>query len=328
MKIEPVKETPSQSNNSGGVRKIAYCLTHAPISKSSNGLYSSGDEEGKNENKRGDKIKDKIKKARKILADKRSSIPVVSIPTIPSERLSKIAEMVSFPRRNEFLLRLYAYWKLKRQSRNGAPLLRRLQNSNSIMRIDLNKEKSKRDLIKVQNQYQKLAQIRCDLEKVRLLLELIRKRERIKMKFLKESRLYQIYRLQPFKQFLISILDKVVEKDTNQFFLEPVSAIDVPDYRIFITEPMDLGTMRKKVEGNEYRSFDDFERDLGLVVDNCKSYNDKDTIWHKVALKLEVFIHSVLMDHRPLVSNYNQQNGLHVELPDISSTLSNSPLSD
>ncbi|OTF76503.1 hypothetical protein BLA29_004952, partial [Euroglyphus maynei] len=142
-----------------------------------------------------------------MINDKRTSTSVISIPTIPNERLSKISELVSFPRRNEFMQRLYAYWKLKRQSRNGMSLLRRLQYTNSTMRIDMNKEKSsKRDYIKMKNQYKKLLQLRRDLERSRLLLELVRKRERIKWKIIREQRSIFTYKLIPYKMFLSYLL--------------------------------------------------------------------------------------------------------------------------
>jgi hypothetical protein len=52
---------------------------------------------------------------------------MVSIPTIPPERLSQISSFVNVPRKSQFLKYLLSYWKLKRIKRNGVPLLRRLQ---------------------------------------------------------------------------------------------------------------------------------------------------------------------------------------------------------
>ena len=44
-------------------------------------------------------------------------------------RLSKIANLISLPKKQPFLTKLLSYWTLKRQSRNGVPLLRRLQSN-------------------------------------------------------------------------------------------------------------------------------------------------------------------------------------------------------
>lgn len=44
-----------------------------------------------------------------------------------SIRLERIAAKVSLHRKTQFIPKLVCYWKLKRQSRNGVPLLRRLQ---------------------------------------------------------------------------------------------------------------------------------------------------------------------------------------------------------
>lgn len=44
-------------------------------------------------------------------------------------RVSKIASMINIPKKDEFMRALMSYWTLKRQSRFGVPLLRRLQSS-------------------------------------------------------------------------------------------------------------------------------------------------------------------------------------------------------
>lgn len=44
-------------------------------------------------------------------------------------RLNRIANQVAIQRKKQFVERAHSYWLLKRLSRNGAPLLRRLQSS-------------------------------------------------------------------------------------------------------------------------------------------------------------------------------------------------------
>lgn len=61
----------------------------------------------------------------------------------------------------------------------------------------------------------------------------------------------------------------------------------VPDYLEYVDHPMDFSTMRTKVEGQEYRSIDEFSNDFELIVNNCMTYNDTDTMYYKAAVKLK-----------------------------------------
>ncbi|OBZ89272.1 Transcriptional activator spt7, partial [Choanephora cucurbitarum] len=56
-------------------------------------------------------------------------------------------------------------------------------------------------------------------------------------------------------------------------FLTKVSKREAPDYLDVIKEPMDLGTMARKLKQAEYRSKKEFARDLYLIYDNCLEYN-------------------------------------------------------
>lgn len=113
------------------VQKTAYCDTHAPI-ESGKPLASKREQlerfllvlVSKKEDS-----KQKMKQARKMLAKKRGTVPVILIPTIPPERIQEIGALVSITKKSQFIQRLIAYWTLKRQYRNGVPLLRRLQSA-------------------------------------------------------------------------------------------------------------------------------------------------------------------------------------------------------
>ncbi|CAO3688768.1 unnamed protein product [Rhizopus stolonifer] len=56
-------------------------------------------------------------------------------------------------------------------------------------------------------------------------------------------------------------------------FLNKVSKREAPDYFDVIKNPMDLGTVTKKMKNLCYRSKQDFGDDLYLIYDNCLMYN-------------------------------------------------------
>ncbi|KAG6001244.1 hypothetical protein E4U54_001134 [Claviceps lovelessii] len=56
-------------------------------------------------------------------------------------------------------------------------------------------------------------------------------------------------------------------------FLTRVNKREAPDYYTFIKNPMDLGTMTKKLKSLTYKSKTDFVTDLNLIWDNCLKYN-------------------------------------------------------
>ncbi|KAK0625271.1 hypothetical protein B0T17DRAFT_590894 [Bombardia bombarda] len=81
---------------------------------------------------------------------------------------------------------------------------------------------------------------------------------------------------------LYEALEKVLSelKAHTEFstpFLNRVNKRDAPDYYNFIKQPMDLGTMTKKLKSLQYKSKADFVADLNLIWDNCLRYNQEMT---------------------------------------------------
>ncbi|KAJ3221301.1 hypothetical protein HK099_003605, partial [Clydaea vesicula] len=74
------------------------------------------------------------------------------------------------------------------------------------------------------------------------------------------------------------VLEKVKKHELSTWFLEPVSKKAVPLYYKEIAEPMDLGTMQKKVNNGKYKSFEEFQADMDLIVSNCKQFNGPDDL--------------------------------------------------
>lgn len=162
--------------------------------------------------------------ARKMLAKKRTSAPVILIPTIPPERIQEIGSLVTITKKSQFIQRLIAYWTLKRQFRNGVPLLRRLQSAQGGPR---DSNTSNVDTIELCRQLKYWQCLRQDLERARLLCELVRKREKMKLEYTKVSEKCLNIKLKPLEASLRNVLDLIQAKDTNEIFSEPVDLEEV-----------------------------------------------------------------------------------------------------
>ncbi|XP_027284867.1 peregrin isoform X20 [Cricetulus griseus] len=301
MKMEPVRET-GANGTSFSVRKTAYCDIHTPPGSArrlpalshSEGEEEEDEEEDEGKSWSSEKVKKakaksriKMKKARKILAEKRAAAPVVSVPCIPPHRLSKITNRLTIQRKSQFMQRLHSYWTLKRQSRNGVPLLRRLQTHLQSQRnCDQVGRDSEDKNWALKEQLKSWQRLRHDLERARLLVELIRKREKLKRETIKIQQIAMEMQLTPFLILLRKTLEQLQEKDTGNIFSEPVPLSEVPDYLDHIKKPMDFFTMKQNLEAYRYLNFDDFEEDFNLIVSNCLKYNAKDTIFYRAAVRL------------------------------------------
>jgi len=272
-------------------------------------------------------------------------------PQCPWDKVQKIASLVNIQKKNLFFQRLMAYWTLKRQTRNGVPLIRRLQFAKASKEssqpetpqknahhhqdaiedktekieddeikeeeveeeekeeqddanetVSENKEKKekkikvKRELTpaeKIQAEFKvmlderkKMRKLRQDLERVRLLCELIRKREQRKREIIQVSIDIKEMELDPFLVFLRKIFDMLEENDSQHIFAEPVDVRDVPDYFDHIKTPMDFSTMKKKLDNMHYVTLDELEEDFTLMVNNCLSYNEKETVFYRAGTKM------------------------------------------
>uniref|UniRef100_A0A2K5KP23 Bromodomain and PHD finger containing 3 n=1 Tax=Cercocebus atys TaxID=9531 RepID=A0A2K5KP23_CERAT len=351
MKIEPMRET-SLNGTIFTVRKTAYCEAHSPPSTatarrkgdSPRSISETGDEEGLKEGdgeeeeeeeveeeeqegqggvsgplkgvpkKNKMSLKQKIKKEPEEAGqDTASTLPLVTVPQIPSYRLNKICSGLSFQRKNQFMQRLHNYWLLKRQARNGVPLIRRLHSHLQSQRnAEQREQDEKTSAVKEELKYwQKL---RHDLERARLLIELIRKREKLKREQVKVQQAAMELELMPFNVLLRTTLDLLQEKDPAHIFAEPVNLSEVPDYLEFISKPMDFSTMRRKLESHLYRTLEEFEEDFNLIVTNCMKYNAKDTIFHRAAVRLRDLGGAILRHARRQAENigYDPERGTHL----------------
>ncbi|XP_037016060.2 bromodomain-containing protein 1 isoform X1 [Artibeus jamaicensis] len=322
MKMEPVKELTGGATTFS-VRKTAYCDIHTPPGCIRRPLNIYGDVEMKNGVCRKEssvktvrsssKVRKKAKKAKKTLSEPCAALPPVCAPYIPPQRLNRIANQVSIQRKKQFVERAHSYWLLKRLSRNGAPLLRRLQSSLQSQRSTQQRENDE----EIQAAKEKLKywqRLRHDLERARLLIELLRKREKLKREQVKVEQMALELRLTPLTVLLRSVLDQLQDKDPARIFAQPVSLKEVPDYLDHIKQPMDFATMRKRLEAQGYRSLLEFEEDFDLIVDNCMRYNAKDTVFYRAAVRLRDQGGVVLRQARRQADSigFEEASGMHL----------------
>ncbi|XP_013104817.2 bromodomain-containing protein homolog [Stomoxys calcitrans] len=271
-----VNESAGHNDSSAHVQKFAFCHLHTPDNaKAKLNLKDFED------------ARHKMKEARKALAKKRSSAPVVLIPTIPPDRIQEIASMVHMQKKKEFLDRLVAYWTMKRKYRNGVPLLRRLQSQgNHHGVIQRNGIEGSPDTSELYRQLKYWQCLRQDLERARLLCELVRKREKLKAAYVKICEQVISMQLDPLETVLRKLLDALEARDTSEIFREPVDTTEVPDYLDIVNQPMDLGTMRSKLDNRQYTSLDQLQSDFDLMIQNCLAYNNKDTVFYRAGIRM------------------------------------------
>ena len=95
------------------------------------------------------------------------------------------------------------------------------------------------------------------------------------------------------------ILKTLVDHPESEPFREPVlwEEWGLTDYPVVVKEPMDLGTVRKKLDGGSYSDKTNFIRDVNLVWSNCMLYNaDKSPYW-KMAKKMQKMFERELGKH-------------------------------
>ncbi|CAN4105718.1 unnamed protein product [Withania somnifera] len=91
------------------------------------------------------------------------------------------------------------------------------------------------------------------------------------------------------KQQCSNILKALMTHPSGWPFLIPVDPVqyNIPDYFTIITKPMDLGTVKAKLEGNVFFDVDEFAADVRLTFANAMKYNPPNNDFHLMAKRLD-----------------------------------------
>lgn len=291
MKMEPVKELSASGAATFSVKKTAYCCSHTPdgCDRRPLNVYDERHHDDKQPDKRA-KPRSKTwpkKKVKKVDSEAEPGPEPAANPgpSITASSFDAILNQVAVQRKRQFVERLLSYWVLKRKSRNNVPLIRRLQANPPPSKAQQQKERMETNQA-LKEQLKVWHRLRHDLERARLLLELIRKREKLKREEVKLQQSVLEMQLTPFNILLRALLSQLQEKDQYSVFAQPVCIKEVPDYLDHIKNPMDFSTMRKRIDSHSYQSLDEFEDDFNLIISNCMTYNAKETFFYKAAQRM------------------------------------------
>jgi len=87
------------------------------------------------------------------------------------------------------------------------------------------------------------------------------------------------------------ILAKILAKRESELFREPVDweSLGLTDYLVVIKTPMDLGTVKKRMERGGYRRMEDCAADIRLIWSNSMLYNAPGSLVYNRAKTLSYF---------------------------------------
>lgn len=205
------------------------------------------------------------------------------VPAFIFKRIMAYVEKIKVKNKSQFVTKVCKYWSLKREARRGAPLLKRLHlepwtaatsdvlqtESAKVMKLD------------------QLRQLKGDLEQLLVLTSHLRKRERLKTLQAQviESVVADVFA--SHESALRLALEKILSLDRDEFFKNPVSKKDVPDYFDIVKRPMSWSVIDAKLDKHKYWDIKDFKDDIYLVLDNAILYNKPDTPYHKLASRIK-----------------------------------------
>ncbi|KAJ1914217.1 hypothetical protein IWQ60_008893 [Tieghemiomyces parasiticus] len=129
------------------------------------------------------------------------------------------------------------------------------------------------------------------------------------------------------KKRLRRLLRKVMANPHAYLFLQPVDPVrdGCPTYLNVIRHPMDLGTMKTKLERGQYRTLAAFHDDFHTMIENCYTFNPIGTYVYTECQELESAFEEVWTESFGETDPQPQQNYTIAETPRDSRSVATSP---
>jgi NuA3 HAT complex component NTO1 len=145
------------------------------------------------------------------------------------------------------------YWSLKRESRRGASLLKRLQ----LALEGESARKYTRD--QAGRRLEFAVDLLKDLERVRMLIDDVKKREREKLRISHLQKQFAETIYFPIIPIIEPILEKMENLDKDDLFMHLVSREEAPDYYDVVQQPVSWTMVREKLTERKYETVAEFE---------------------------------------------------------------------
>ncbi|KAJ7156890.1 bromodomain and PHD finger-containing protein 3 [Mycena crocata] len=221
------------------------------------------------------------------------------VPAIIIDRILQYISRTNIRKKPEFIAMMCKYWSLKREARRGAPLLKRLHLEPWTASTSAKMQGEEEKVMKLEQ----LQHLRKDLEDLKGLTELSRKRESRKLR--QAELIHDILSQALFVHVpkLRAAFERIVSVDRQDYFKNPVSKKDVPDYFDIVQNPMSWSNIESKLDNYQYWDIQSFKNDIHLVLNNAVLYNKEGTAFHRTALR-------ILATAQPVLADLNQLSSL------------------
>ncbi|KAJ7849983.1 bromodomain and PHD finger-containing protein 3 [Mycena olivaceomarginata] len=231
------------------------------------------------------------------------------VPAIIIDRILQYISRTTIRKKQDFVASMCKYWSLKREARRGAPLLKRLHLEPWTASSSSKTQGEEEKVMKLEQ----LQHLRKDLEDLKGLTQLSRKRESRKLKQAELIHEFLSQALFLHAPKLRLAFERIQALDRNDYFKMPVNKKDVPDYFDVVKNPMCWSQIETKLDRSQYWDIQSFKDDIQLVLDNAVLYNKEGTAFHKTALRIRVSAQPILADLDQLSSSPNLRSTEQLE---------------
>lgn len=96
----------------------------------------------------------------------------------------------------------------------------------------------------------------------------------------------------------VEIMNELLSFHTSRMFSQPVDPVrdDCPNYLKVVKNPMDLGTVMRKLRSGAYASVAEWKADVNLVWANSFAFNPKTSLMRSITKELSDYFHKATLN--------------------------------